>query len=135
VRGDVKFSFFLSGAIKNHTEIENMIKTATGLKSLVIDSKMTSKGYRYEMISHDNKNSSYGALKIVTETFAEIPTLKLSRMNTVKSGTTEPSNISTGTVVGIISGVVVIAIVVGVSVYFCNKNKYKGFQQIPNREV
>ena len=135
VRGDVKFSFFLNGAIKNHTEIENMIKTATGLKSLVIDSKMTSKGYRYEMISHDNKNSSSGALKIVTETFAEIPTLKLSRMNTVESGTTESSNISTGTVVGIISGVVVIAIVVGVSVYFCNKNKYKGFQQIPNREV
>ena len=87
------------------------------------------------MVSHDNKNSTIGALKIITQTFAEIPTLKLSRMHTTKNVITEDTKVSTGLIVGIVAGIIVIAIVVGVTIYFCNKKKYKGFQQIPNREV
>ena len=135
VRGDVQYSFFITGTIKNQTEIENMIKNVSGLETRFIEGKPTSKGYRYEMVSHDNKNSTIGALKIITQTFAEIPTLKLSRMHTTKNVITEDTKVSTGLIVGIVAGIIVIAIVVGVSIYFCNKKKYKGFQQIPNREV
>ena len=131
VRGAVQYSFFLTGNVQNKTEIENTIWNATGLVTTLVDSRLTSKGYRYEMISKDNTTLSIGALRTVSDVFQGLPTFRLSRLSRVKDVETSSESISLATLIGIVSGIVILALAIGLSVYFCKRRQNKEYQRVP----
>ena len=134
VRGDVIYSFFVDeNSFKNSSEIQLIIATATGFKVQSTSGKMTSQGYRYEMVSIDDPKQETGAFKTIRETIGTLPGITLSRIRT-----SEDKDSSGNTNIIIIGSVVgALIVLTGISFYYCKiVNSYKkGFKRIPNTEL
>jgi hypothetical protein len=83
------------------------------------------------MISKDNTTLSIGALRTVSDVFQGLPTFRLSRLSRVKDVETSSESISLATLIGIVSGIVILALAIGLSVYFCKRRQNKEYQRVP----